>query len=107
VEDEGAAGEDPRSIVFFNVRLQHVELGQGNSADFALLRRDAAIKRAAWIKVEVRWGEHRRGQWTVRASIAWRRRRSTRIGADLQREEVSHDRFGGATPETRDDLEEA
>jgi hypothetical protein len=30
-------------------------------------------RRAAWIKVEVPWGEHRRGEWTVRASIAWRR----------------------------------
>ena len=43
VEDAGAADEDPRSIVFFNVRLQHVELGDGNSADFVLFRRDIAI----------------------------------------------------------------
>jgi hypothetical protein len=30
-------------------------------------------RRAAWVKVEVPWGEHRRGEWTVRASLAWRR----------------------------------
>jgi hypothetical protein len=30
-------------------------------------------QRGAWIKVEVPWGEHRRGEWTVRTSIAWRR----------------------------------
>jgi hypothetical protein len=44
-EDEAAADEDPRSIVFFNLRLQHIELGNGNSIDLALLRHDAAIRR--------------------------------------------------------------
>jgi hypothetical protein len=37
--------EDPRALVIFNVRLQHVELGDGNSIDLVLLRRDAAIRR--------------------------------------------------------------
>jgi hypothetical protein len=44
-EGAGAEDEDPRSIVFFNVRFQHIELGDGNSADLVLFRRDAAIKR--------------------------------------------------------------
>jgi hypothetical protein len=42
-EDEAAADEDPRSLVIFNLRMQHVELGNGNSTDLLLLRRDAAI----------------------------------------------------------------
>jgi hypothetical protein len=44
-ESDAVEDEDPRSIVFFNLRLQHVELGDGNSIDLALLRRDAAIRR--------------------------------------------------------------
>jgi hypothetical protein len=44
-EETGAADEDPRSLVAFNVRLQHVELADGNSLDFVLFRRDLAIER--------------------------------------------------------------
>ena len=44
-ESDAAADEDPRSLVVFNLRLQHVELGDGNSIDLVLLRRDAAIRR--------------------------------------------------------------
>jgi hypothetical protein len=44
-ENDAVEDEDPRSIVVFNLRLQHIELGGGNSIDLALLRRDAAIRR--------------------------------------------------------------
>ena len=44
-EEDSAKDEDPRSLVVFNVRLQHADLGEGNSADFVLFRRDVAIKR--------------------------------------------------------------
>jgi hypothetical protein len=46
VADENAVDdEDPRSLVIFQTRFQHVELGDGNSVDLVLLRRDAAIRR--------------------------------------------------------------
>jgi hypothetical protein len=44
-DSDAVEDEDPRSIVVFNLRLQHIELGDGNSIDLALLRRDAAIRR--------------------------------------------------------------
>src|SRR4029453_15810231 len=46
-EAEKAGGEDenPRSLVVFNIRLQHIELGDGNAADLLLFRRAVAIRR--------------------------------------------------------------
>jgi hypothetical protein len=44
-EEEAAADEDPRTIVAFNLRLQHIELGDGNNFDLVLLRRDAVVRR--------------------------------------------------------------
>jgi hypothetical protein len=44
-DENDVADEDPRSLVIFNLRLQHVELEDGNSLDLMLLRRDAAIRR--------------------------------------------------------------
>ena len=29
-------------------------------------------RRALWVKLEMPWGEHRAGEWTLRTSIAWR-----------------------------------
>ena len=44
--EPGAADDvDPTKLVFFNLRLQHEELGDGNAIDLVLLRRDAAIRR--------------------------------------------------------------
>ena len=43
--EDAVEDEDPRSLVVFNARLQHVELFDGNSVDLLLLRRDAAIRR--------------------------------------------------------------
>src|SRR5262245_26397992 len=36
---------DPSRLVFFNLRLTHAELGDGNSSDVLLLRRDVAIRK--------------------------------------------------------------
>ena len=44
-EGEGVDDEDPRSIVVFNMRLQHIELGDSNSIDLVLFRSDMAVKR--------------------------------------------------------------
>lgn len=64
-EEEAAAGAedvDPRQIVFFNLRFQHSELGDGARIDNVLFRRDAAIPRPrSWLPGE-RLG-------TVRADI--------------------------------------
>jgi hypothetical protein len=44
-EPDATEDLDPTKLVFFNLRLQHTELGDGNTLDLAVLRRDVAIPR--------------------------------------------------------------
>jgi hypothetical protein len=38
--------------------------------------------RALWVKAEAPWGEHRNAEWTLRASIAWRKRNASERAAE-------------------------